>query len=156
MSKQLPVTLDAHTFPGSTKPHLSSDIKLFSFYLRQGSVQSQGHAVPGRHPSFPHTVYFRAYSTAICVRLLLPRIGTYTNTLGEACGTRNRPRARSCRNLVYHFTASSHHRITSTNEAQVLSCSNVAMLLGYGEEEMNRPKTHQQFLSHLQLKFRYK
>lgn len=132
MSKQLPVTLDAHTFPGSTKPHLSLDIKLFSSYLRQGSVQSQGHAVPGRHPSFPHTVYFRAHSTAICLRLLLPRTGTCTNTLDEASCTRNRPRVRSFMNLVFHFMASSYHSITSTNDAQVLSRSNVALLLGYG------------------------
>lgn len=89
MSKQLPVTLDAHTFPGSTKLHLSPHTKLFSFYLRQGSVQSQGHAVADRHPSFPRTEYFRAYSTAICLRLLSPRTFTCTSTLGEACCTRH-------------------------------------------------------------------
>lgn len=132
MSKQLPVTLDAHTFPGSTKLHLSPHTKLFFFYHRQGSVQSQGHAVPNRHPSFPRTEYFRTYGTAICLRLLLPRTGTCKNTSDEECCTQHRPRVRSSRILVCYFMASSHHSITSANDAQVPSCSNVALLLGYG------------------------
>ena len=106
----------------------------------------------GNRHSPCHTAYFRAYCRAICLRLLAR---TGTNTLGKACGMRHRPRVCPSRNFAFHFTAFSHHSITSTNAIQIAVRSKVALLLRYGEE-MNRPNTQHQILSFLQLKFRYK